>query len=604
MLTFIGERQMKTRKKKLIAIRVMTMLAPFLFLVSSVSAMPPHPDRKDAIGVQAVEVYLRAKARSSELDAAEPLGLPAGTYKAIVLLVDFIDNIGVVNKSEFEDLLFSLGTYPTGSMRDYYIEVSYNQFEVDGVVNGNTTNWLPMPQTYAYYVNGICGFGYYPQNAQKLAEDAVLAADPFVDYTQYDNDGDGEVDSLFIVHAGPGAEYTGNANNIWSHKWQMVAPPVLDGMTFSVYSMEPEYWSGPGDMTIGVFCHEYGHQLGLPDLYDLSYTGEGIGEWGLMGGGSWNGPHGLGSRPAHPCAWSKVELDWVIPTVVSVDQISVNIPNVETNQSIFRLWTNGAAGNQYFLVENRQRMLFDDGLPGDCLLIYHVDDSVSWQINPAHYKVDVEQADGNFDLNNGTNRGDAGDPWPGTSVNKTFDKNSTPNSRDYKGTDTLIAVKIISDCGATMIADFYVGVPPEPINVALDVKPTSCPNPLNVKAGGVLPVAIVGTEDLDVTHIDPATIQLMLLDPLRGNYEDVCTAYYPVVGKASQYDCIEEGPDGFMDMTLKFDNRDVAMALELIGGGLADGEEILVTLTGNLLRDYGGIPIVGEDVVSIIKKGK
>jgi hypothetical protein len=229
---------------------------------------------------------------------------------------------------------------------------------------------------------------------------------------------------------------------------------------------------------------------------------------------------------------------------------------------------------------------------------------VSWQINPAHYKVDVEQADGNFDLNNGTNRGDAGDPWPGTSVNKTFDENSTPNSRDYKGNNTLVAVKEISDSGPTMIADFYVGLPPESINVALDVKPTACPNPLNVNAGGVLPVAIVGTEDLDVTHIDPATVQLMLLDPLRGNYEDVCTPYLPLVGKASQYDCIEEGPDGFMDMTLKFDNQDVAMALEFLSGGLTDGEEILVTLTGNLLRDYGGIPIVGEDVVRIIKKGK
>jgi hypothetical protein len=147
-------------------------------------------------------------------------------------------------------------------------------------------------------------------------------------------------------------------------------------------------------------------------------------------------------------------------------------------------------------------------------------------------------------------------------------------------------------------------IPPPEIPVALDVKPTSCPNPLNVNSKGVLPVAIVGTEDLDVTHIDPATVQLMLVDPLRGAYEDVCTAYLPLVGKASQYDCTEEGPDGFMDMTLKFDNMAIAAALELIGGPLTDGEEILVTLKGNLLPEYGGTPIVGEDVVRIIKKGK
>jgi immune inhibitor A len=588
-------------KRKILIISLIVLF----FSTSFVFAMPPRPDMKGELGVQAIEVYLQAKALSPGLDAPGPLLQPTGTYKAIVLLVDFTDNLGVVPKGDFEDLLFSLGTYPSGSMRDYYIEVSYNQFEVDGVVNGTTPNWIPMPQTYAYYVNAEYGLGSfsYPNNAQKLAEDAVTAADPFVDYTQYDNDGDGEVDSLFIVHAGQGAEWTGSVDDIWSHKWQMVSPPVLDGMTFSVYSMEPEFWNAPGDMTIGVYCHEYGHVLGLPDLYDLSHAGEGIGEWGVMGGGSWNGPMHLGSRPAHFCAWSKVELDWVTPVVVSSNQMGVNIPNVENNQSIFRLWTDGIMGSQYFLVENRQKTLFDDSLPGECLLIYHVDDSVPKQDNPAHYKVDVEQADGNFDLNNGTNRGDAGDPWPGTSGKTTFDKDSTPNSRDYSGNDTLVAVKNISDCGPTMTADFYVGISVD-IYIALDVKPSSCPNPLNVKSKGVLPIAIIGTEGLDVAHIDPSSIQLMFVDPLRFNYEDVSAPYYPLVGKASQYDCTEEGPDGFMDMTLKFDTQLIVQALEFIGGPLNDGEEILVTLTGNLLPEYGGTPIIGEDVIRIIKKGK
>ena len=142
------------------------------------------------------------------------------------------------------------------------------------------------------------------------------------------------------------------------------------------------------------------------------------------------------------------------------------------------------------------------------------------------------------------------------------------------------------------------------IDVALDVKPTSCPNPLNVKSGGMLPIAIVGTDEFDVTQVDLATVQLMLVDPARGAYQDVCTVYLPLVGKASQYDCTEEGPDGYMDLTLKFDCQVIAEALEAIGGPLTDGEEILVTLTGNLLPEYGGTPIMGEDVVRIIKKGK
>jgi immune inhibitor A len=308
-------------------------------------------------------------------------------------------------------------------------------------------------ETYDYYADGENGFGNYPRNAQKLAEDAVVAADQYVDYTRYDNNQDGIVDSIFILHAGPGAEATENSNDIWSHRWVMRNPPVLDGMDFRGYSMEPEYTWNLGDSTIGVFSHEYGHDLGLPDLYDISDAGEGIGKWGLMGSGSWNAG---GTRPAHPCAWPKIQWDWVIPVVISEDQTGVNIPRVEDNQSIFRLWTDGAAGNQYFLIENRQRILFDDNLPGDGLLIYHVDDSVSGQNNPAHYKVDVEQADGNFDLNDGLNRGDDGDPWPGSSVKKTFDVNSTPNSRNYRGRNTSVAVTNISDSSATMTADFFV----------------------------------------------------------------------------------------------------------------------------------------------------
>ena len=157
---------------------------------------------------------------------------------------------------------------------------------------------------------------------------------------------------------------------------------------------------------------------------------------------------------------------------------------------------------------------------------------------------------------------------------------------------TVLTMTVIRDCG------------PDAIECPVDIKPRSCPNPFNVESRGVLPIAIVGTDEFDVTHVDLATVQLMLVDPVRGAYEDVCTAYLPLVGKASQYDCTEEGPDGCMDLTLKFDCQVVAEALEMIGGPLTDGEEVLVTLTGNLLPEYGGTPIQGEDVIRIIKKGE
>ncbi len=147
------------------------------------------------------------------------------------------------------------------------------------------------------------------KNSQGLARHAVDAANNNVDFSDFDNDGDGEVDALFIVHAGPGAEVFGRnevgANYIWSHKWQFPAVR-LDGVTASSYAMQPE--SG----AISVFCHEFGHLLGLPDLYDIDYSSQGIGEWGLMGKGTWCHREGdlPGTCPSHMIGWSKIQLGW------------------------------------------------------------------------------------------------------------------------------------------------------------------------------------------------------------------------------------------------------------------------------------------------------
>lgn len=137
----------------------------------------------------------------------------------------------------------------------------------------------------------------------------------------------------------------------------------------------------------------------------------------------------------------------------------------------------------------------------------------------------------------------------------------------------------------------------ESIPVSLDIKPGSCPNPLNVTSRGVLPVAILGTEDFDVATIDPASIRLVGVAPLRSNVEDVGTPFEPFVGKEDIYDCNIEGPDGYMDLTLKFITQEIVAAL----GSVDDGDVVIFQLTGEL---YDGTLIEGEDVVVILKKGK
>ena len=132
----------------------------------------------------------------------------------------------------------------------------------------------------------------------------------------------------------------------------------------------------------------------------------------------------------------------------------------------------------------------------------------------------------------------------------------------------------------------------EPLVVEVDIKPGSCPNPLNVKSKGVLPVAILGSEDFDVFSIDPVSIRLEGVAPVRSSYEDVAT---PVSNKTDDCECTTEGPDGYLDLVLKFDTQEIVDAL----GGVYDGDVYLLTLTG---KAVDGTPIEGTDCVIIIAK--
>lgn len=137
------------------------------------------------------------------------------------------------------------------------------------------------------------------------------------------------------------------------------------------------------------------------------------------------------------------------------------------------------------------------------------------------------------------------------------------------------------------------------IPVAVDVHPQSCPNPLNVKSRGVFPAAIVGTDQFDVTQVDPTTVKLEGVSALRFALEDVTAPFTPVTGKQDcQADCAKSGPDGMTDLTLKFSTQALATVL----GDVADGQCRVLKLTGNLKAEYGGTPIVGEDVVLLRAK--
>ena len=132
-----------------------------------------------------------------------------------------------------------------------------------------------------------------------------------------------------------------------------------------------------------------------------------------------------------------------------------------------------------------------------------------------------------------------------------------------------------------------------PVKVSVDIKPQTCPNPVNVKSKGILPVAILGSDVLDVNDIDLDTILLEGVAPLRGSYEDVAS---PVID-GTECACTLEGADGYVDLSLKFDSQAILSVL----GEVADNEVWMLYLTG-YLKD--GTPIEGADCIIIKKKGK
>ena len=137
-----------------------------------------------------------------------------------------------------------------------------------------------------------------------------------------------------------------------------------------------------------------------------------------------------------------------------------------------------------------------------------------------------------------------------------------------------------------------------PLEVPIDAHPRSCPNPFNVTRRGVLPLAIVGTADFDVTTVDLATVRLEGVAQLRSSFSDVVAPYEPYTGKTEREDCTTAGPDGYLDLVLHFDAPAIAAAIAPVSGG----EVRPVLLTGEFVAGGIGYDFVGEDVLWIIAR--
>lgn len=354
----------------------------------------------------------------------------SGNVKSAVILLEYSD-VKFSKEDpvkEFDNWLNQKGYSENdahGSVRDYYLACSENQFDPQFDILGVVT----LPETSAYYV----GNDKY-DNFKEALRYAVNYLDDSVDFSQYDFDSDGVIDTIYFIYAGYGQADTGDTTTIWPHQSSMVYSNItLDGVKFGPYATSNElkggahYYNQDGMLCgIGTFCHEFGHVIGLPDLYDPNYNANAItpGEWSVMDQGSYNDE---GTCPPLFSAYEKWSCNWIeyeepvageSYELLSADQKSrgIRLSVTRPNGGIYK--------NEYFVLESRSRTGWDEFLPDEGLLIWHIDYKASaWNSNTVnsttnHPRVFLVTVDGTCNpFLDGT-----GSPtyaaWPGQEVKK------------------------------------------------------------------------------------------------------------------------------------------------------------------------------------------
>jgi immune inhibitor A len=411
------------------------------------------------------------------------------TVKTLVLLADFNNTTPAYTPTSFQTLMFGTGT---GSVRDFYRDTSFNNMDIIpagedcGTSDDGITDWTELPYNHPNTGRSIGTDNY------DIVKDVLVANNGCINFSTFDTNANGYIETselaIVVVVAGYERSYSSAYSpSIWAHQswltWATGGAPQLDGKWIGEYGhgnyAQFGEQHGTHQATIGIMAHEFGHVINWPDLYDTDLSSEGVGDWSIMGGGSWNGLTNSGDSPAMADAWLKWYQGWITPTVVSGTLNNQAIAQAETNATAFLLRPNPggvdwrffdhSGTGEYFLVENRQYAGYDAGLSGCGLLIWHIDETVtednSANGDETHALVWLEQADGLNELAGTGDRGDTGDPWPGATSKYNFNYSTVPNSRLYNRVDSQVAVHVDSTaCGASMQADLTY---PAPLHVNL-----------------------------------------------------------------------------------------------------------------------------------------
>lgn len=376
-----------------------------------------------------------------------------GERHALVILMQYQDVKFKCSKEAFDNL-FNLLEYKengaTGSVRDFYRFASQGQLDYVSDIYGPFTSNYPMR---FYGENDAIG---NDANPQELCKEALRNLPDNLDLSLYDNDGDGIIDNVHIIYAGYGEEAGASSAAIWAHEYpHQISINNGRDITIAGYSCSPEL-SGNTNANItniGVICHELGHALGAMDYYDTNYGtgGEylGTGQWDIMASGSWNndGKTPSGFNPyVRSCVfgWNRQEL---LSPNMQVCLPRMELDNAEQT-SIYRLETDDEG--DYFLLENRQKYSFDEALPGEGLLIYHVHPDIEKYtkantVNATHPQCiyPVCASGSTPSMNEYGNINTEGCPFPGNTNNCIFTVDSSPAAIAWNGSAAKVSISNI-----------------------------------------------------------------------------------------------------------------------------------------------------------------
>ncbi|MBO4802961.1 MAG: M6 family metalloprotease domain-containing protein [Muribaculaceae bacterium] len=376
--------------------------------------------------------------------------------------IDFYEDM--INGHDYNGFTLSYGTKVEcmGSVRDFYFDNSFQQFDPHFDVLGPVD--VPFACTDAHQFN--CDSIFFA---------ALEALDPEVDFSQYDTDEDGTADMVFFLVAGFGSDNSANDRDyLWPHMNNFTESPVLDGVNFSLYACSTNMTGEEGDFIsynnvagIGTICHEFSHVLGLPDFYDTDAEGSGGTNrnypmtWSIMASGFRSN---MGRNPAGYSLFERYALGFATPMLIEGEG-TITVPALEKSNTGYRMNTKNK--NEYFIIENRQRVKWDKNLAGPGMLIWRVDSSnvevwennlVNSSPNRVYYELLRANSNGMSDSYN--------DPFPGVSGVTSITNATQPNMRTWDGkmsryafvniaeADSIITFDVIVDNSKSSIEDF------------------------------------------------------------------------------------------------------------------------------------------------------